>query len=57
MIANCDRILSELNPEFAEKQQQQIEINTLKTQVGEMSKNITELMDLNKKLMLQLKKE
>lgn len=57
MISNCDRILSELNPEFAEKQQQQLEINSLKTQMGEMSKSITELMDLNKKLMLQLKKE
>lgn len=57
MISNCDRILSELNPEFAEKQQQQLEINSLKTQMEEMSKSITELMDLNKKLMLQLKKE
>lgn len=57
MIANCDRILSELNPEFAEKQQQQLEINSLKIQMGEMSKSITELMELNKKLMLQLKKE
>lgn len=57
MISNCDRILLELNPEFAEKQQQQLEINSLKTQMGEMSKSITELMDLNKKLMLQLKKE
>lgn len=57
MITNCDRILSELNPEFAEKQQQQLEINTLKTQMGELSKNMTELMELNKKLMLQIKKE
>ena len=57
MITNCDRILSESNPEFAEKQQQQLEINTLKTQMGELSKNMTELMELNKKLMLQIKKE
>lgn len=57
MITNCDRILSELNPEFAEKQQQQLEINSLKTQMGEMSRSITELMALNKKLMSQLKKE
>lgn len=34
MISNCDKILSELNPEFAEKQQQQLEINSLKTQMG-----------------------
>nr|DAE20048.1 MAG TPA: hypothetical protein [CrAss-like virus sp. ctYsL76] len=57
MIANCDKILSELNPEFAEKQQQQLEINTLKTQMGEMAKSITELMSMNKKLISQLKKE
>ena len=57
MITNCDRILSELNPEFAEKQQQQLEINTLKTQMGKQKKNMTELMELNKKLMLQIKKE
>lgn len=37
MISNCDKILSELNPEFAEKQQQQLEINSLKTQMGEMA--------------------
>ena len=57
MISSCDRILSELNPEFAEKQQQQLEINALKTQMGEMTKSITELMSMNKKLMAQLKKE
>lgn len=57
VISKCDVILSELNPEFAEKQQQQNEINSLKTQVGEMSKNISELMELNRSLMLQLKKE
>lgn len=57
MITCFDRILTELNPELAEKQQQQSEINSLKNQVGEMSKSITELMELNRELMLQLKKE
>ncbi len=57
MIWNCDKILSELNPEFAEKQQQQLEINSLKTQMGEMAKSITELMSMNKKLISQLNKE
>lgn len=57
MISNCDKILSELNPEFAEKQQQQLEINSLKTQMGEMAKSITELMSINKKLISQLNKE
>lgn len=55
MIINCDNLLSKLNPEFAEKQQQQIEINSMKSQMEEMSKNLTELMDLNKKLMAQIK--
>ena len=57
MISNCDKILSELNPEFAEKQQQQLEINSLKTQMGEMAKSITELMSMNKKLISKLNKE
>lgn len=57
MISNCDKILSELNPEFAEKQQQQLEINSLKTQMGKMAKSITELMSMNKKLISQLNKE
>lgn len=57
VISNCDNILSTLNPEFAEKQQQQQEINSLKDKMEDMSKNISELMALNKKLMTQLKKE
>lgn len=57
IVKKCDTILHDLNPEFAEKQKQQLEINSLKSQMGEMSKNIAELMELNKNLMLQLKKE
>ena len=57
MVSNCDRLLSELNPEFAEKQQQQLEINSIKTQMSEMSKSLSELMDLNKELMAQIKKQ
>lgn len=53
VIAKCDSLLSELNPEFAEKQQQQLEINALKSQVTEMSKSITDLIALNKKLLSQ----
>ena len=36
-INNCDRILSELNPEYAEKQQQKEEIDVLKACVSDMS--------------------
>jgi predicted RNase H-like nuclease (RuvC/YqgF family) len=55
-IANCDRMLSELNPEFAEKQQQQAEINELKTQVNDLTKGMSELMRVNKDLIAQLKR-
>lgn len=49
IIDNCDKLLSQLNPEFAEKQQQQLEINALKTQVGELTRSISELLELNKR--------
>lgn len=54
VIANCDNMLSSLNPEFAEKQQQQAEINELKTQVNDLSKGIADLMRMNKDLMNRL---
>ncbi len=57
IIEKCDTILLDLNPEYAEKQQQQTEINSLKQQMGEMSKSIADLMELNEKLMTQLKKK
>lgn len=47
VIASCDRMLSEINPEFAEKQQQQSEINSLKEQMREMSRNIEALLALS----------
>lgn len=57
IIEKCDTILLDLNPEYAEKQQQQTEINSLKQQMGEMTKSIADLMELNEKLMTQLKKK
>ena len=57
MIANCDKMLSDLNPEFAEKQQQQAEINELKTQVNDLTVNINNLMQMNKDLIAQLKRK
>jgi predicted RNase H-like nuclease (RuvC/YqgF family) len=57
MIANCDKMLSDLNPEFAEKQQQQAEINELKTQVHDLTKGMSELMRVNKDLIAQLKRD
>ena len=49
-----DRILTLLNPEFAEKQRQEQEIATLKGQMSEMSRSMADLMAMNKKLMEQL---
>ena len=57
VITSCDKILSELNPEFAEKQQQQAEINELKTQVNDLTVNINNLMQMNKDLIAQLKRK
>ena len=53
---NCDRILSDLNPEYAEKQAQREDIDSLKLQMSEMTKNIGELMEANRRLIEQLSK-
>jgi hypothetical protein len=50
VINSCEAILSELNPEFAEKQAQQKEINSLREQMEEMAKNMASLMEANRKL-------
>jgi cell division protein FtsB len=47
-------MLSDLNPEFAEKQQQQAEINELKSQVSDLTRDISNLMQMNKDLIAQL---
>ena len=54
VISGCDKILTILNPEFAEKQRQEQEIATLKGQMSEMSRSMADLMAMNKKLMEQL---
>lgn len=54
LVESCDSILSELNPEFAEKQAQKDEIDNLKLQVQEMSSSIKGLMETNKRLIAQL---
>ena len=47
MISKCDSILSDLNPEFAEKQAQRVEIEELKTQVSDMATLLKELKEAN----------
>ena len=55
LIESYDSMLSGLNPEFAEKQQQQAEINELKKQVNDLTKGISDLMKMNKDLLAQFK--
>lgn len=57
LIENCDKLLSELNPEYAEKQAQRVEIDELKIQMSQMSKSMLDLMETNKLLIEKLKKE
>ena len=57
IIAGCDSILNDLNPEYAQKQQQQEELSNLKEQMNIMSQNMKSLMETNKKLIEQLNKE
>lgn len=57
LLASYDSILQHLNPEYREKQQQQAEINELKAQLGQMSQSMTELMEMNKQLMADIKGE
>ena len=54
LIVCYDKILSDLNPEFAEKQAQKEEIEILKSQMSDMSKNIEELMSANRLLIERL---
>lgn len=54
IISGCDIILQDLNPEYAEKQRQQIEIDSLKEQMRTMSQNMADLMTMNKELMGKL---
>lgn len=48
VIEGCDKTLRNLNPEYAEKQQQQEEINVLKQSMEEMRKGMADLMKMQK---------
>lgn len=54
LVVCYDKILVDLNPEYAEKQTQREEINTLKNKMDEMSKNMEELMKTNSLLIEKL---
>ena len=44
LIASYEKLLSDFNPEMAEKQAQQQEISELRNQMNEMSKNMALLI-------------
>lgn len=54
-VGICDKVLSDLNPELAEKQAQRQEIDELKSQMSDISKVLLELKDANKMFIEQLK--
>lgn len=56
IITECDRILSDFNPEFAEKQKQRDEIESLKTQLNGITRSMDELMSVNRSLLEKLTK-
>lgn len=61
-ISECDSILQSINPEYAEKQQQQAEINGLKEQMQIMAKSMNDLASIiadlkSEKNNLKLKKD
>lgn len=57
LIASYDKILSDLNPEYAERKGQEEELKLLKSQVGEISKNLAELMRSNSLLIERLSRQ
>jgi hypothetical protein len=46
VVEGCDKLLLQLNPEFAEKQRQQEEITLLKSQMGDLTRNMNALMEM-----------
>jgi hypothetical protein len=57
LIDEYDKVIKQLNPEYAEKEQQKNEINSLKEQMAQMSQNITALMQANTTLIEKLSKK
>ena len=44
IISDCDKLLSELNPDFAERQKQQDEIEMLKEQISSVAESVSNLI-------------
>ena len=54
MVDKYEKVLLEIHPELAEKQEQRQEMDTLRKQMDEMSKSIAALMEANKDLIAKL---
>jgi hypothetical protein len=54
LVEKYDKILMDIHPELAEKQEQKQEIDVLKSKMEEMSKSIAALMESNKVLIERL---
>jgi len=57
LISEYDRVLTELNPEFAEREQQKNEIKVIKDQMSTMSQNMAALMSAQKELIERLNRK
>lgn len=53
-IQQCDKLLAEMNPELAQKQQQDKEISEMREQMRLMAQSMQQLMETNKTLMTKL---
>lgn len=56
LITNCDTILTDLNPEFAEKKARDDEIKQLKDQMNDLTAQMSDLMAANRSLIEKLNK-
>lgn len=54
VIAVCDKLYQMINPEVAKQQRQDEEINSMKSQIGVLTTNMEQLMEMNRRLMEQL---
>lgn len=54
MADKYDKILTDMNPEFAEKQEQKKEINALKGQMDSLAKSVDDMVKINRALMERL---
>lgn len=57
LVKEYDKILTELNPEYAEREQQRNEIKVIKEQMNSMSQSMTSLMQAQKELIDKLNKK